>query len=98
MDDIRIRAGIEAFTLAMYRELQENTHKGDFLLWSPSPDRLREEIIDHADKLRDSMYGASNPEKVTEKAADIANYGLKAFLLYPSPRYWDAVRGVPIRH
>lgn len=87
----------DAFNRAMVEELEANAHKGSFLLWTPTPDVIRVEIGHHTEKLVQAMYSCDR-ERTTEYAADIANYALKAFSIYPSPRYWDAVRGVPIRH
>lgn len=94
----RIIYTLDAFKLAMIDELEANTHKGDFALWTPDPMYLATEIGHHTDKMVNELIYTRNPDRVTEYAADIANYALKAFSLYPSPRYWDAVRGVPIRH
>jgi hypothetical protein len=69
------------FTYEMLKELANNEHKGDFDVWQPTKGELLEEINYHFQKFASALLH-NQDDKVTEYAADLANYYLKAYSMY----------------
>jgi hypothetical protein len=72
------------FALRMEQELRANAYKGDWDQWQPSIETLKSEIGHHFKKLCQAMQ-QKNSHAVTEFAADIGNFMLKAIELYGNP-------------
>lgn len=66
---------------AMVRELENNSHKGNWDEWEPDAGRLVKEIEKHSTRLLDAV-SRNNRYAVDEHAADIANFALKAAQLF----------------
>lgn len=64
---------IKALACRAEAELKENSRKGDFDTWNPSPEELVSEIHHHADKLLVAMQ-AKDEDATKEHLADILNY------------------------
>lgn len=69
------------FARLMRHELATNDHKGDWAGWKPSIFELESELRHHLRKLTEAMLNHDR-SKVTEHAADVANYCMKAEELF----------------
>lgn len=59
-------------------ELATNGHMGDFATWQPTPEQVLWELHHHVAKLHVLFArGVANSLKVTEYAADVANFAMK---------------------
>ena len=84
------RPMVLAFAIQMERELQANAGKGEWSNWQPSDQAILSEMDHHISKLRRALAERyANPngtasKQVSEFAADIANFAMKAWDLYGS--------------
>ncbi len=69
------------FIARMQAELEANAHKGDWPAWHPTPALARSELEHHVRKLLAALERGDR-EKVTEHAADVANYVMKIAEVY----------------
>lgn len=69
------------FLEQMETELKNNSHKGDWKSWLPSPSDLMSELAHHSRKLEKAIYD-NNPELVREYSADIANLAERSFVVF----------------
>lgn len=74
-------ADVYGFAELMNRELQNNAVKGSFTDWEPTKRELLAEIDHHLNKFKVAL-SADDHDKITEYAADIANFCMKAHEQY----------------
>lgn len=79
---------LDQYGMQMRHELTANSGKGDFASWEPKLVDLNSEIDHHLRKLRDAMKIAEESNlpnsraDVTEYAADVGNYMVKAIQMF----------------
>lgn len=78
------------FMLRMVKELEANSGKGDWRDWHPDRSLIVSEIRHHVDKLAEAI-DKHHPALVSEFAADLANYAMKASEIYGEPLPSDTV-------
>lgn len=69
------------FVRAMDREIQANSHKGDWFAWQPSKAILVAELDNHLEKLKKALLEKGSAG-VNEHTADCANLLMKMHELY----------------
>lgn len=78
-------ANIYRFAELMINELNANEGKGNFSNWIPDKKELLREMDHHLNKFKLAL-ATDDCELITEYAADIANYCMKAYQIYGEER------------
>lgn len=81
---------IKTFAMKMAKELESNRHKGAWADWSPDNEHLGCELVHHTSKLMSALR-EGDAAKVSEHAADVANYAMKADEMHGAPLVVDWV-------